>query len=631
MQKNGKIIILCVLSALVIFSAVAFYQINSPSNTNDQVKTFTSYAELSSYVTHNMAQAQSSNYPVMQFYSGKASVMSTQQASGTALPAATYSTTNIQIQGVDEADTVKTDGSYLYVVSGDTIYIIQAQPAADAQVVSKIQLNDSYNSDIYVNGNRLVVLVNQFLPYAYPLDSSGAANGNSSQGQVSPGSTPTTVSNNVAISLGMMPPIWGGYSNVMSINIYDISNKSSPVLVKDIQINGTFSGSRMIGDFVYVVSNEPAQPYWNSTVVLPTISDNGTPIEIKADEVSYTDVPATSYDFVTVLAIDVANDSAAPTFNTFLASASSAMYASQDSIYLTIPNYAVQPMVLGGPVTLGSSTDETIIYRLGLNGANVTLEAQGSVPGSVLDQYSMDEYNGNFRIATTEWTPNGTVNNVFVLDQNLNILGSLQGIAPGESIYSAMFMGDRCYLVTYQQVDPFYVIDLSNAASPQVLGYLNIPGVTNYLYPYDQNTVLGVGAENSNLQLSLFDVTDVTAPRLLANYTLQATWSYTEASYDHKAFLFDQSESLLVLPVSMGIIGQESVNWQGALVFNLTKSDGFVLKGTITHIADVTEGSGNSYVTRALYINNTLYTISPDLVKLNDLSTLAQLNEVPLS
>jgi uncharacterized secreted protein with C-terminal beta-propeller domain len=636
MHKKGKIISIFVLAAIVVFSGVALYQASSSPKIDTQVKTFTSYADLSSYVNNNIAKSQSSDYPITQFYSDKASTMAAQGTSSisTEVPtASSYSDTNIQVQGVDEADIVKTDGSYLYIVSGDTIYIVQAQPASDAQVVSKIMLNNTYNSDIYVDGNRLVVLENQFTPYVFlPLSTNGTYS-NSSGGTTSEPAVPASsvVSSDVAKDIGVMPPIWGGYSDMMSVSIYDISNKSSPVLVRDIDMNGTFTGSRMIGDVVYLVSNEPAQPYYNSTVVLPMIFDNGTPIAINADQVSYADVPASYYDFVTVLAIDVSNDSSTPTSDTFLASASSTMYVAQDNMYLTVPYYSVEPMVLGGLTSTGSSMDETLIYRVSLDGTNVTLEAQGSVPGSVLDQYSMDEYNGDFRIATTEWTQNGTINDVFVLDQNLSIIGSLQGIASGESIYSALFMGDRCYLVTYQQVDPFYVIDLSNPTNPQVLGYLNVTGVSNYLYPYDQNTVIGIGDDNGNVQLSLFDVTNVSAPQLIANYTFQATWSYTEASYDHKAFLFDASRSLLVLPVSMEMIGQEWVNWQGAFVFNVTKSSGFVLEGTITHMADVTQGGGESYVDRALYIGNVLYTISDDLVKLTDLNTMTELNEVPLS
>jgi uncharacterized secreted protein with C-terminal beta-propeller domain len=184
----------------------------------------------------------------------------------------------------------------------------------------------------------------------------------------------------------------------------------------------------------------------------------------------------------------------------------------------------------------------------------------------------------------------------------LNIIGSLEGLAKGERIYSARFVDDRCYLVTYQQIDPFYVIDLATPTEPKVIGLLNVPGFSDYMQPYDQNTIIGVGRENDNVKISLFDVTNVTSPREISKYAIQATWSYSDVSNDPKAFLFD----------------------------NITPQNGLVLKGTITQQQDIINTNGSLDINRALYIGNVLYTISDGMVQMNDLNSLALLNQVLL-
>jgi uncharacterized secreted protein with C-terminal beta-propeller domain len=646
---------------------IAFSSNANVPNANGEIKTFTDYGQLSSFIADNTATARSSDYPILSFFQEQSSTLNGQ--SGSSVPATSqseigtsesntgttasdsYSTTNNQVQGVDEADMVKTDGNYLYIASGDTVYIVQAQPASNASVVSKILLNGSFTSDLYISNNRLVVITNEY--YAIPLlvanqpevSSSGEANASAGS---SAGSSPSVVPSNSSQGIVISPPImWEPPTT--SIQVYDVTNKSSPMLVNDIEINGSFSGTRMIGDYVYAVIDQMSEPFGNSTVVLPTIDDNGAAIQVQPNQISYTDASATSYDFITVLALDIANDNAQPTFTTFLANSESDMYVAQDNMYLAVPNYGAVTPVADGLLGTTSSTDETLIYRLSLNGASVTLEAQGSVPGIPLDQYSMDESNGYFRIATTQWTDNGTVNNLYVLDSNLSIVGKIEGFAPGESIYSARFIDNRCYLITYQQVDPFYVIDLTDPTSPQILGALDIPGVSTYLYPYDANTIIGVGTQNENVMLSLFNVTDVSNPTQIATYQVDANFSYTDVAYDTHAFLYDQSRSLLVIPVTMesgtwvtddtndkgsgqppvtSVYAMNWTYWQGVLVFNVSPENGFALLGNVTHM----DSSNNyGYIERSLYIGNVLYTVSSDMVKLNDLNTLALLNEVDLS
>jgi inhibitor of cysteine peptidase len=211
-------------------------------------------------------------------------------------------------------------------------------------------------------------------------------------------------------------------------------------------------------------------------------------------------------------------------------------------------------------------------------------------------------------------------------------------LAPGEQIYSARFMGDRCYLVTFEQIDPFFVIDVANPTAPKVLGYLKIPGFSGYLHPYDNNHVIGIGEQDNSVKLSLFDVTDVTAPTETSKYIVEAEYSYSPVLYDHKAFLFDKTKQLLALPVSTnsflvrdGVRSGDSDYWQGAYIFDVSLEQGFVLEGTITHQSGTDQYEYGHSVQRILYIGDVLYTISDIQVKMNSLETLAEINEVELS
>ncbi|MFW6111260.1 MAG: beta-propeller domain-containing protein [Thermoproteota archaeon] len=265
----------------------------------------------------------------------------------------------------------------------------------------------------------------------------------------------------------------------------------------------------------------------------------------------------------------------------------------------------------------GESREETSIYRIELDNGEISAQAQGAVSGYVLNQFSMDEYDGYFRIATTKWSEKASKNNIFILNMSLDVVGILEGLAPGERIYSVRFMGERCYLVTFRQIDPFYVIDVSQPTAPEVLGYLKIPGFSGYLHLYDNNHIIGVGMEENQAKLSLFDVTDVTKPQEMDKYTLPDGWAHTPVLNDHKAFLFEKSKNLVALPISISIkhikVKEEYDRgsfWQGAYVFDLSLDRGFVLKGNINHQDSENQFEAGSEVKKnTLHRRNHLYNI----------------------
>ena len=573
----------------------------SPSAVS-QLKTFSSYEELEHFLETNTEQARvfQSQY-MFPFFRG--SEVATLSEGSKAAPA--HSTTNIQVAGVDEADITKTDGEYLYVVSGSNISILRAYPPGQAALLSKITLNETYSAEVYVKEGKMAVLGKQYefgqfgplerMPYVYPF-----------------GET--------------------------FIKVYDISDRARPVLTRTVRLNGTFSGSRMIGNYVYAVVSQPAiGPGSNETtfkVVLPTIVTEIAVKEIQPTEIRYVNASDVFYYFTTVVAVNIVNDAQEPTYEPFLMGATANMYVSQSNMYLTVPNTNVWVGFLGSVMP----KEETMIYRVKLDSERIVSEAQGNVSGYVLNQFSMDEYEGFFRIATTTGWGGASVNNLYVLDMSLNIIGRLENLAPDERIYSARFMGDRCYLVTFRQVDPFFVIDLSSLVRPKVLGYLKIPGFSGYLHPYDGNHVIGVGKENNNVKLSLFDVANVTAPTEKAKFVVQGGWSDSTVLSDHRAFLFDKSKRLLALPISINwFIMTEGTYytkgyWQGEYVFDISLSSGFVLRGNVTHLeSDTDPWDPNYWVKRALYIDNVLYTVSGKKVLMNSLEDLGLIKEIRLS
>ena len=176
------------------------------------------------------------------------------------------------------------------------------------------------------------------------------------------------------------------------------------------------------------------------------------------------------------------------------------------------------------------STENTLIHKIQISGLSASYLDSTIIPGSVINQYSMDEdANGNFRIVTRNWETEETTN-LYILDKNLRLVGKLEGIAPKENFQSSRFIGDKLYLVTFQQLDPLFVIDLADATNPKVLGELKIPGYSMYLHPYDATHLIGIGYDtqdsghggvmNGGLKIDLYDISDIKNPKQQYSLTL---------------------------------------------------------------------------------------------------------------
>lgn len=650
-MSNKPYLMLLVIAGVIIVGAIiglALIKQNDTVIPSDEMKKFSSPEELKAYLVEHRETYNTGGYGVQ----GGSAVFSspaakTMESSGsvsygtdtggsasapmpTAVPTLAsspdYSTTNIQVKGVDEADIVKTDGKYLYVLTGGTLVIIDAYPAEMSKIVSMTPITGQ-PFEIFQQKDRLVVFTTvQDESYVKPVTS------------VAP------------------VPIW---REVTQARIYDISDRGNPVLSRTLTFSGRYFNSRMIGDDIYILTSESV-PWYDDNPVLPLVK-TGDDREITPD-IYYFDMPYYNYVYYTISSFspEAGADIKA---QTFLAGYSTTLYVSMDNIFLAyqkqIPYTRIQPpRPLGGAGVAEQEplTEGTVIHRFAINNGNIEYKATGDVPGHLLNQFSMDEYKGNLRVATTVEgygrDQSYMYNNVYVLDPGLKTTGSLEYIAPDERIYSTRFIGERLYMVTFKRIDPFFVIDLSDPAMPFILGKLKLPGYSDYLHPYDSNHIIGIGKETetndwggvstAGLKLALFDVTDVNNPRLLDKVEIGDSGTDSPALQDHRAFLFDREKNLLVIPVrevtktpagSDLKYGYRPGVWQGVYAYGLTPETGFVLKGTVEHGNNDVYGYWNSpqSVKRSLFIGDVLYTMSETLVKMNSLSDLKkELNQIPL-
>jgi len=494
-----------------------------------------------------------------------------------------FSRTNIQVEGVDEPDFVKTDGEYIYMVTNQKIYIVKAYP--NASISSKIFL-DIEPISIFINKEYLIVFCHSYGDIKYK---------NYSR------SFPTTF-----------------------IKIYNVSDRKNPKLIEDIEIDGRYFGARMLDDYIYILTKEyPYDIYLVHDGIeilnLPKIKINNKTESIPINCIYYIDMPYTIEHITNVIAISIRGKIVDQ--KSFVIGNVQTMYVSKYNIFLACRKYGYE--------------ERTIIHKISIKNGKISYKAIGEVLGKVLNQFSMDEYNGFFRIATTigySWA--NSSNNIYILDGNLSIVGKLENIAVGEEIYSARFIGNKAYLVTFKRIDPFFVINLSNPYRPKILGKLKIPGYSDYLHPYDENYIIGIGKDagiTEGIKIALFNVTNPNEPKEIDKVVIGSRGTDSLALHDHKAFLFDRKKELLVIPVRIHEICKETnysrkFVFQGAYVYKLNLS-GFKFKGRITHLI---YWDYASFIKRALYIDNILYTISNKMIKMNDLDTLEEIGRILL-
>ncbi|MCK9278374.1 MAG: beta-propeller domain-containing protein [Methanoculleus sp.] len=620
---NWKLVMVAALGSLVIAAIIgtALASEDAGTGTYGDLQKFASKEELRAFLKEQIVGSDN-DYSWAPGGAGQETVANAPAPASTAAPTSSardYSTTNVQVEGVDEADFVKNDGKHIYVISGETLAILEAFPAKDAKIVSETRIDGSPTA-LFLAGDRLAVFATA-----------------TEEQMTTPEGSVTPV------------PVW---RTVTRAYVYDLGDRRDPELVRTLTFTGNYYDARMVGDYIYTLTRE--SPVWvRDDIVLPEVRVGEAP-PLRPD-IYYPQSPMQSYVFYTASAFSVRSDTGAPDAETFLLGYDTTLFASQENLYIGYRNTG--PMYLSGPSTDSAGTrDRTIIHRFAIEQGKIDYKAMGEVPGDLLNQFSLDEYAGNLRVATTveTWTRDGSLqyNNVYVLDPAMKTIGTLEHIAPDERIYAARFVGDRLYLVTFKRVDPLFVIDLSDPKHPGILGKLKIPGYSDYLHPYDADHIIGVGKETSEndwggvsvegLKIALFDVSDVNNPVQIDTVVIGEAGTDSEALRDHKAFLFAAEKGLLVLPVSeikrvenpsSSYPGSYSTTtWQGAYVYSVSPEEGFTLKGMVAHAEGESSYAWNSpdAVRRSLFMDDTLYTVSKRSVVMTGLADGSRINEVLL-
>ena len=593
---------------------------------------FQSYSQLQDFMAANAKSAQQYDRrgiwfggPVMEF----GGVVPQFAANGALTTAAaqsalTFTGTNVQVQGVDEPDRVKTDGTHLFVSTSNSVTILNAYPPNSTSTLSTIAFHNGSVLGIEISQDRLMVIEER--------------------------STNTTH---------------------IDLVLYDTSVPSSPKLMGNTSVAGTYVAARLTQGYIYAVIQQPSYSFdkkGNATGIMPLVAENGVRTTLPPSSVYYTPNRAQISYYTMVTSVSMSTGKASTL--SVLTGPSSTIYVSPSNIYVVYTNYQEYyadnipgDIYTGGAISstnLQQGQNSTIFRASYSSDGTVTVKAVGSVPGTVLNQFSLDEYNNYFRVATSRFAKIGDAytrsDDVYVLGQDMSQISALRNLAPGENLYAVRFVGDMGYVVTFQQIDPLFAISFKNIANPVVLSALKVTGYSDYLHPLPGGYLIGVGKDavpssNGNfawylgVKLSLFSVLDNGTSTQVSKYLIGDRGTDSPVLNDHLAFTFDSSRNVAVIPILLAkVSGNQSygpsspppygdIVWQGVYVIKVSAA-GFTLLGRVSQYP--TGGNygdspvNNLQIDRSVIIGGYLYTVSQGEVMVSDLSSFSTVATVQL-
>ena len=546
-----------------------------------------------------------------------------------------FSTTNIQVENVDEADVIKTDGEYIYSLSDNKVIITDATNPESPVIVNRLSsasFSTSAPEEILLYKNKLVVI-----------------------GTMSPSKT--------------------------TVEVYDMTSKTNPVKLESYSVNGSYYTSRLTNGKLYVISTGSLK-YGNKKVDNSYTENNATKY-ISYNDIYYFKNKATTAQ-TTISTLDLDKDKDKVDISSYLLSLEN-IYVSENNMYLVAENYSnedynffkIAARLLGPRGIIGEafrlenddwdyySDEETTIHKLELNNGKIKYVGAGKAEGNTIDQFSLDEYDSNLRVALH--SEEGS--RVAIFNNKMKLIGETDYLAKKKKMYSSRFIGNRGYLVTYLNTDPLFTIDLSNPKHPEVLGELQISGYSTYLHPYDENHLIGIGYESevrtnrnsqgkvtssyaviTGMKMALFDVSNIDNPVMISNTKIGSASTRSAILTNHKALLFSKEKGVIAIPVNTYVddlditLNTEEVNLdtvassytsksksyktEGYLVYGINLEEGFKARGFIEHEGvDVKSYSGTNLI-RGVYIKDWLFTVSQGMVKVNDLNTLEEISSV---
>lgn len=481
-----------------------------------------------------------------------------------------YSQTNVQTEGVDEGDVVKTDGRYLYIIrEGREVQIVSIQAGKMAEVaVIRPTLEQSENSilDMYLTGDTLQIICQRY-------DADMQEDGEDAY--------------------------YMNYRGITSVCTYDLTDRANPVHVGTTEQEGTYYTSRKSGEYLYLFTSVYPQES-----LIRQYADQGKeygliPL-VNGETMAASDIYIPKEDdrggteYMLITSVNENKPDQIADQKAILESASR-FYVSTENIYLERENWE-------------SGSTQTAIARFSFSQGKIKGESAGVVNGAVTDDFATNEYDGFLRVLTTQWNDSGSqTNNVYVLDQNMEIVGKIDNLAEDESIYSARFMGNTGYFVTYRQVDPLFSVDFSDPTHPKILGELKVSGFSEYLHFYGENRLLGIGWETDpetgatkGLKLSMFDVSDPADVKEVDKLVIKNI-DYFPGEYNYKALTVSPEKNVIGLAASSY---ESSGTVNSYMVFSYDEKEGF--------LTDLTYGlqeGGNvsAEEVRGVYADDTFY------------------------
>jgi uncharacterized secreted protein with C-terminal beta-propeller domain len=577
-----------------------------------------------------------------------------------------YSTTNTQVASVDEADYVKNDGNTIFVLAKDGLHVLDAWPAAETREVARLALPGSPRR-MFLLDNRLVVYTQ--------LASTGAPG---SAGSANPSDQGCTYGYDCRFTSE------GGRTQIL---VFDVTAPATPVELMRYEMSGGYVASRRVGSSVYTVVHDTGAsdvPGVDYAIAASSYQDleakyaqmlvaNNAKIDASPDDFflpwitmtkpggSATSVApcqqalATQYaqggSFVSVNTFDLTT-LGVPT-RTLLASNAGYVYASATSLYLAVDRLPEQ--TYGSAYYYAShQASDSFVHKFKLDGTDTSYAGSVTLPGHILNQFAMDEYEGVLRVASTRgWVPSYDVASYLttygVQAGKLVQLGQVGGIAPQEDIRSVRFDGDRGYVVTFKKTDPLFVFDLVDASKPTLMGELLIPGFSTYMHPLDKTHLLALGftaddqggfAFFNGIQIQIFDVSVLASPKVLWKKEIGTRGSNSEALTNHLAFNYFAPKKMLALPLTIcegGGNGSYGTNltFAGLMAFDISLETGIAEHGRLPFVdpASVTPGAdcsswwtnSKSLVKRSIFMDDFIYGLSDAQLRV---AALAAMNNV---
>ncbi|KAI0557986.1 hypothetical protein FGB62_243g022 [Gracilaria domingensis] len=552
-----------------------------------------------------------------------------------------FSETNVQVNGVDEPDIIKTDGSRVFVIRGRSLFVLTVLfSGTHGTLTGRLTLPTSA-SEMLIEGDHLLVIARTFGSiHSSPSTSSGVFGFSSSSGFRTPRGSTTTV--------------------------YQVKiNNGSPKLIATLRMEGRYLNSREVNGVARIVmlyqpsfqfrfpscslSFAEAKAYNQDIIRNTTEKDwypgyslkvEGNPQETTALLSPCTNVyvpgPFSGFELLTVVTLPVSGV-LKPTGSVSIVSEGDEVYSTASSLYVTTTEYRWDFFGFENSLRSGRNF-KTSIHKFSLNNNGANYVASGEVSGSVLNQFSMHETNGYFFIATTDGAPwwgarDASSSKVTSFEPKFGALrqvGEVGNLGLGERIFAVRYVKDTAYVVTFRQIDPLYIIDLSKPQALKVTGELKIPGFSSYLHPISSGRILGVGQDatadgrTTGAKVTLFDVSDRTNPRELSSWTFPN--SRTTAQWDHRAFLYWEPESVAVLPVSTNF---GSARFVGSVVLEIS-DDNIEERGRITHSSN--SGGSSTAIERNLVLGATnLWSLSYSQLQVNSIKDLSKTSSISLN